>query len=55
MSLQISDRVKALGAQAQRELTEAFARIDAVAETNRVQQLESAGKEQAACSGLRKS
>ena len=34
MSLQISDRVKALGAQAQRELTEAFARIDAVAETN---------------------
>jgi hypothetical protein len=28
---------------------------DAVAETNRVQQLESAGKEQAACSGLRKS
>ena len=34
MSLQISDRVKALGAQAQRELTEAFAHIDAVAETN---------------------
>jgi len=34
MSLQISDRVKALGAQAQGELTEAFAHIDAVAETN---------------------
>lgn len=34
MSLQISERVKALGARAQGELTEAFARIDAVAEEN---------------------
>ena len=30
----INDRVRALGAQAQGQLTEAFARIDAVAEEN---------------------
>ena len=32
MSLQISDRVRALGDQAQSELTREFARIDAVAQ-----------------------
>ena len=32
MSLQISDKVKALAAQAQADLTEQFARIDAIAE-----------------------
>ena len=34
MTLQISDHVRALGAQAQKELTEEFSRIDAVAEEN---------------------
>ena len=34
MALQINDRVRALGAQAQSQLTEEFARIDAIAETN---------------------
>ena len=34
MTLQISDRVRALGVQAQKELTEEFSRIDAVAEEN---------------------
>ena len=34
MSLSISDRVRALGEQAQRELTREFARIDAVAQEN---------------------
>ena len=34
MSLQISDKVKALAAQAQADLTEQFARIDAIAEEN---------------------
>ena len=34
MPLQISDRVRALGAQAQDALTEQFARIDAIAEYN---------------------
>ena len=34
MPLQISDRVRALGAQAQDALSEQFARIDAIAEYN---------------------
>ena len=34
MTLQISDHVRALGVQAQKELTEEFSRIDAVAEEN---------------------
>ena len=34
MSLSISDRVRALGEQAQGELTREFARIDAVAQEN---------------------
>ena len=34
MSLSISDRVRALGEQAQGELTREFARIDAVAQKN---------------------
>ena len=34
MHLQINDRVKALGAQAQGQLAEEFARIDAIAEAN---------------------
>ena len=34
MPLQISDRVRALGAQAQAELTEQFTRIDEIAEFN---------------------
>ena len=34
MPLQISDKVKVLGYQAQTELTEEFARIDAVAQEN---------------------
>ena len=34
MSLQISDKVKALAAQAQADLAEQFARIDAIAEEN---------------------
>jgi cystathionine beta-lyase family protein involved in aluminum resistance len=34
MTLQISDRVRALAEQAQREVSQQFARIDAIAETN---------------------
>lgn len=34
MPLQINDRIRKLGAEAQAELTEEFARIDAIAETN---------------------
>ena len=34
MTLQINDRVRALGEQAQRELAPQFARIDGVAEEN---------------------
>ena len=34
MALQINERVLKLGEQAQRELTEQFARIDAVAQEN---------------------
>ena len=34
MPLQINDRIRKLGAEAQAGLTEEFARIDAIAETN---------------------
>ena len=40
MPLQISEKVKALGAQAQNELTEEFARIDAIAQDNTQRVLE---------------
>lgn len=40
MPLQISDRVRALGAQAQDALSEQFARIDAIAEYNQFLYLE---------------
>ena len=40
MSLQISEKVRALGRQAQEELKDQFARIDAVAEENAARVLE---------------
>lgn len=40
MSLQISERVRALGRQAQQDLREQFDRIDAIAEENSIRVLE---------------